>query len=181
MQELATSLPNVSLVTPNPIRDAPQAVEWLKGEAGKETLLLMGNPEKSIVAPSLNAEHERLEQFLALARESKQLTWMMCYGEATVGAIWVDLEPTKHLPAPAIHLMIGDPNVRGQGIGKAAVTAVIKYLKTEAKYSKLYSRYLTSNAGSIKLLHGFGFTHLGPAYLDEDGLEFQNVVLSLTD
>lgn len=181
MHDLPTSLPELSLVTPDPGRDAAQAVEWLKGDAGKETLMLMGNPEAKIEPPSLEAERERLEKFITLAREGRQLTWMMRCADATVGAIWVDLEPTKHLAAPAIHIMIGDPSVRGQGVGRAAMAAVIGYLRADGKYPKLYSRYLTTNTGSIKLLNGFGFTHLGPAYTDEDGLEFQNLVLSLTD
>lgn len=180
MNELATALPDLSLIAPEPKRDAPQAVEWLKGYAGKETLLLMGNLESRITQPSLATEQERLEQFVALAEAGKQLTWMMNLRGRTVGAIWVCLESTKHLPSPALHIMIGDPNVRGQGIGKAAVTAVINYLKTQKKYPKLYSRYLTTNEGSIKLLEGLGFIRLGSAYIDEDGLEFQNVVFDLT-
>ncbi len=179
MRELATTKPGLRLVAPNVDRDAPFAMTWLEGDAGKQTLLLMGNPESKISAPSPDQEHKRIEKFLTLAKENKQLTWMMRFGGKTIGAVWVDLQPTNHLPPPAIHIVVGDPSERGGGIGKAAVTAVIDYLKAKTNRTKLYSRYLTSNTGSIKLLSGFGFEHLGPAYLDEDGLEFQNVVLSL--
>jgi RimJ/RimL family protein N-acetyltransferase len=179
MHNLTTSLPELSLVTPDPARDAPQAVEWLKGESGKQTLLLMGNLEHKITAPTLDAEHQRLEEFLTLAKEEKQLTWMMRYQHKTIGAVWLELEATKHLPAPAVHIMIGDPSARRQGIGRATIAAIVQYLKAEAKHPNLYSRYLTSNAGSIKLLAGLGFTSLGSAYTDGDGLEFQNVVLNL--
>lgn len=179
MHDLVTTMPELCLVAPDPDRDAPQAVEWLKGELGKQTLLLMGNPGHKIAAPSLGAEHQRLEQFLDLAQEGKQFTWMMRYKQKTIGAVWIEFEPTKHLPAPAVHIMIGDPGARGHGVGKATIATVINYLQTETSYPRLYSRYLTTNAGPAKLLAGFGFASLGSAYTDEDGLQFQNIVMEL--
>ena len=74
--------------------------------------------------------------------------------------------------------MIGDPNVRGKGIGKASVGAVIEYLHQSGE-KMIYSRHLLSNYGSQKLLESLGFVKLDEPYTDKDNLSFQNVVIEI--
>ena len=175
MNNLETNLPGLLLLEPDSERDAPYAVKWLEGEAGKTTLKLMGNPESGINSTTLEAEKARLKDFNKLGREGKQMTWMMQLNGVTIGAVWVVITDTDHLPAPALSVMIGDPAARGQGIGTHAVQALIAYMRTATDYSSIYARHLVSNQASAHLLHSVGFTDFGPAYQDDDGLEFQNV------
>jgi RimJ/RimL family protein N-acetyltransferase len=75
--------------------------------------------------------------------------------------------------------MIGDPTVRGRGIGQAAVRAIMALLTQEGLYDTLYSRYLLQNSGSARLLAKVGFLEDGDSYVDGDGLAFQNVRIEL--
>jgi GNAT superfamily N-acetyltransferase len=177
LRELATSLPDLSLVRPNLAKDAHQAVEWLQGPAGRDTLRLMGNTEAQNKPSTLSEEHNRLRDFITSTTED---TWMLRYQGKTIGAIWLSFEASDYLQAPSIRIMIGDPTVRGRGIGGAAVTALIEQLAQAGKTEYLYSRYLIGNTGSATLLARLGFTHDGNTYHDRDGLEFQNVRLALT-
>lgn len=179
MDTLHTSLPDLRLTAPDVERDAPIAVQWLEGEVGRNTLQLMGNPVETIVEPSLEAEKERIQSFLSLEGQKKQLTWMIQFREKTVGAVWVELEPTEHLPAPAIHIMIGDPSVRGQGVGESTVNTVFGFLADTLKFDKVYSRHLTGNQPAHLLLERAGFEDYEEQYRDTDGLEWQNVQLKL--
>jgi len=166
---LPTDLVDLTLARPDIDRDAPRSVEWLNGPAGPETLRLMGNAH--IQPTTLAAEQQRLRDFIAA---TDQITWMLRYHGRTVGAVWASLTATDHLRAPSLHIMIGDPAARGQGVGYAALKALIQQL---GQYECLYSRYLIDNIGSAKLLKKLGFMQDGPSYRDEDGLAFQNVKL----
>jgi RimJ/RimL family protein N-acetyltransferase len=137
----------------------------------------MGTPLEKIVEPSLEAEKARIQEFLTLEEQEKQLTWMIQFREKTVGAVWVELEPTNYLPAPAIHIMIGDPSVRGQGIGENTVNTVLSFLRSDAKYDTVYSRHLVKNQTATVLLEKAGFEDYEDRYKDADGLEWQNVQL----
>ena len=176
MIELATKNPEVRLLAPLVERDAPFAVEWLKGDMGKQTLLLMGNVEANITIPSLEAEKERIQNFI---NAKDQLTWMISFREKTVGAVWVNLVASKYLEAPAIHIMIGDPDVRGRGVGEASMRAVIDYLRDTSDETFVYSRHLVSNPPAARLLTKVGFENLNSPYPDADGLMWQNVRLVL--
>jgi len=176
LKELPTGLPGLSLVRPNIEQDAPLAVEWLAGPSGRETLRLMGSTDEHNKPSTLEDERRRLRDFIT---STSQITWMMRYEGRTVGVVWLRLDVTTHLSAPSIHLMIGDPGVRGRGIGAAAIRALIEQLKSDRRYEYLYSRYLTDNAGSAKLFKNAGFAEDGASYQDEDGLSFQNVKLRL--
>lgn len=167
---LKTSLPDLELVLPDVERDAAPSVAWLEGASGRETLALMGNTEADNRPSDLKTEQARIRSFL---ESTNQITWALRYHNQTVGAVWVSLEPTTYLPAPSVHIMIGDPAVRGKGLGSAALQAVISYLKT--KYSLAYSRHLSTNSGSKKLLEKLGFEPMGPSYEDADGLKWQNL------
>jgi predicted GNAT family N-acyltransferase len=176
LQELPTDLPGLVLVRPNIAKDAQLAVNWMAGPAGRETLRLMGNSEKDNHPSTLEEEQQRLRDFTTA---TNQITWMMRYQGRSVGAVWINLESSEHQQAPSIDIMIGDPAVRGQGIGTAAINSFIEQFKRTHPDEYLYSRHLMENAGSAKLLKNSGFTKDGQSYQDEDGLRFQNVKLNL--
>lgn len=176
VSSLETANPSVRLVEPDVDRDAPTSLKWLEGAIGRNTLLLMGVSEKENTESSLDKEQERIKDFIT---KEDQLNWMIQLDDAIIGSIWVDLEPTEELPAPALHIMIGDPRARGQGVGLASTSAVIEYLKDQ-KVTQLYSRSLAKNSAASKLLDANGFQNLGDTYVDSDGLEWQNATLDLT-
>ena len=178
LKQIKTELSDLILVGPNILTDPEVAVPWLEGEAGRDTLRLMGSTEEHNKPSTINEEEQRVRSFVT---STNQRTWMLNYQDKTVGAIWVDLKLSDYLSAPSIHLMIGDPKVRGFGIGRAAVLAVINLLSEEGTNKVLYSRHLVENLGSAKLLAKIGFTKAGDAYYDSDGLEFQNVLLKLDE
>jgi GNAT superfamily N-acetyltransferase len=175
--ELHTNMPGLELVTPDVDRDPPAAVGWLAGEAGRSTLRLMGNTEEHTGPTTLAIERDRVQGFLD-SRE--RLTWTLNLVGRPVGVIWIDLGPTDHVLAPAVHLMIGDPTARGHGVGRAALAAVIDHISGTGEHAGLYSRHLTSNRPVTNLLASAGFRSLGEPYVDSDGLRWQNVLLDLT-
>lgn len=169
---IKTSLPGLSLTIPNLEADPEISLGWLAGEAGRETLRLMGSTEANNRPSTLKDERQRVRDFIT---STKQRTWSLRYGGKTIGAIWVNLKPTEYLGAPSLHLMIGNPAERGQGIGSAATQAVIELLMKEGRYEMLYSRHLVGNTGSTKLLAKTGFANDGGQYQGADGLPYQNV------
>lgn len=170
---LETADPQVHLVEPDIERDAALGVEWLGGDLGRNTLRLMGVTDGNNNPSTLEEERERVHGFIT---KEDQLNWMIAYGGRVVGSVWVDLEPTQYVPAPAVHIMIGDPEARGKGIGSAAIKAVIDHLKLTGA-AHVFSRHLVENAGAAHLLHYLGFTNLGEPYSDKDSLRWQNVSL----
>lgn len=169
---IETSLPGLSLTIPNLEADPEVSLGWLAGEAGRETLRLMGSTEAGNRPSTLKDEQQRVRDFIT---SSEQRTWSLRYESKTVGAIWISLEPTEHLGAPSVHIMIGDPAARAKGIGSAAVQAVVDLLLEEGEYRVLHSRHLVENIGSAKLLAKAGFINDGGEYRDADGLAFQNM------
>ena len=176
LREIPTSLPDLVLVMPSVVRDAPIAVGWLTGAPGRETLRLMGNTDDHNKPSTIVEEQERIRDFIT---DTEHTTWTMLYKGIPVGAVWVDRMETKYLKAPSVHIMIGDPSVRGQGIGEATIKTVTHLMKEEGRYEKIHSRYIASNQGSMKLLAKLGFSNDGNNYKDENGLEWQNVILDL--
>lgn len=163
------------LIEPDVERDAPISLEWINGDAGRETLVNMGNLPESITATTLEAERQRVRDFL---EADNQRTWMIKVGDNIVGATWVDLKATEYLAAPAVHIMIGDASVRGDGVGSEAIQAVISKLRAEGNRT-LYSRHLSSNEAAAHLLEKQGFENDGEAYQDADNLLWQNMKLRL--
>lgn len=106
---LETPISKVNLIEPDIERDASLGVKWLEGAMGRNTLMLMGVPESTIKPPTLDQEKVRVENFIS---QPNQLNWMIQYENKVVGSIWVDLIPKERVEAPAIHLMIGDPEAR---------------------------------------------------------------------
>lgn len=178
MSDLSTTITELNLAKPVPDRDSVFALSWFGSENGRDTLLKMGNAPDEISTPTLEGERATIEEFLTLEIEGQQKTWMLRYGEVTIGAAWIDLVENHGVKAPSIHLMIGDPSYRGRGIGKVVMGAMITYLK-ETGNSTVYSRHLVSNEAVIGLNHSLGFVSDGHAYTDKNGLEWQNIKLSL--
>lgn len=170
---LVTTNPAVELIEPNVERDAVLGVAWLEGELGRSTLTLMGVADKDNKPTSLGAEQERVKGFI---ERPDQLNWMIQHEDKVVGTVWVDLVDSEELPAPSVHIMIGDPAMHGKGVGSASIQAVLKHL-TQKGHQTIYSRHLTKNNGAQKLLESLGFQPLGGTYADKDGLEWQNVRL----
>ena len=172
---IETDDPNIRLIEPDIKRDAALGVEWLQGDIGRATLSSMGVADKDNKPTDIEFERRRIKGFIERA---DQLNWMIDYQGKVVGSIWVDLEKVGSVPAPAIHIMIGDPEMRGKGIGYTVTNKVIEYLQKGRNAGNIYSRHLTMNSSASNLLGSLGFEHLGESYTDEDGLEFQNVVKS---
>ncbi|MEI7819195.1 MAG: GNAT family N-acetyltransferase [bacterium] len=172
---LRTADPNLILIEPNIERDAVNGVKWLEGDQGVATLLKMGVPKSDIEPTSIEAERQRVNEFLT---KPDELNWMIEYKGQVVGSIWADLKPTKYIPSPTVAIMIGDPAARGQGIGFKALEAVKSYFKNIGE-TKVYARYLTGNDASRQLTTRSGFVKEGDTYMDQDDLEWQNVVLAL--
>lgn len=178
MPDLPTSIAELVLTHPVPNRDVGFALSWFKGESGRHTLLKMGNTPDSINEPTYEDELATLEEFLVLDNEGRQKTWMLRYGEVTIGAAWIELIKNHGIEAPSVHLMIGNPTFRGKGIGKATMSSMIRYLKEDG-YDTAYSRHLTSNEAVARLNRSLGFISDGHTYTDKDGLEWQNIKLDL--
>jgi RimJ/RimL family protein N-acetyltransferase len=169
---LATTNPKLVLVPPNVERDAPNGVEWLQGPAGRDTLARMGVTDANNHPSTLTEERARIADFI----ENRQhLAWMMRLNNKIVGVVEVSFKASEHVPLPSISIMIGDVSARGQGLGYAALTAVVEYLTKVRKFSRLYARYLTSNTDSEALFHRLDFHAYGDPYVDADGLSWQNV------
>lgn len=168
---------NIKLVKPNIERDAPFALGWFKSDYGKQTLLLMGNAENEIKPATLNSEKKTLQKFIELEKSNEQLTWMIQADNKTIGSVWIELKDTEFVKSPAVHMMIGDPEYRGKGIGKAIMFEMIKYAKEKLKSSVIYSRHLVSNKPVTALLDSFSFIDDGKSYIDSNNLEWQNIKL----
>ena len=178
MSDLSTSIPKLVLTSSVPDRDATFALSWFDSETGRDTLLKMGNTPDEITKPSLQGELATLEEFISLENEGKQKTWMLRHGEVTIGAAWIDLVENHGVEAPSVHLMIGDPSYRGKGVGKAVMNTMIAYLKHSGN-DTVYSRHLVSNKVVTGLNRSLGFVDDRQSYVDENGLEWQNIKLSL--
>ena len=169
--QLETASADVNLIRPDIERDAVISVGWLEGNLGRSTLKLMGVAESEMSTPTLEGERKRIESFI---EQHNQLNWMIKYKDEVVGAIWVDLITKDSVDSPALHLMIGNPEVRGKGIGYASSRAVMYYLKKEG-FERVYSRHLAENKIAAKLLTDLGFSKDSEPYIDDNDLKWQNV------
>ncbi len=164
----------IKLIEPVLERDAKLGVTWLNGELGRATMRSMGNTEETIdkiLPTTIEQELERVRGFL---EREDQLNWMIEYDGKVVGSVWVDLDNSEYLPGPSVHIMIGDSNMRGKGVGTSTIGAVLGYLEKQG-HDVVYSRHLATNEGSEKLLKSLGFIDLGEPYIG-DTLEFRNMV-----
>ena len=171
---LATPDARVRLVAPVVARDSALSVRWLNGTQGRDTLRMMGVPEREIRPPSLDEETDRVAGFIG---RTDQYNWMIEFGGRIVGAIWVDLEPSAMLAAPAVSYMIGDPSARGHGVAGAALAAVLDFMSGQG-CPALYARALVTNAASARVLLRAGFADVGDPYLEHgNGLIWRTFVM----
>lgn len=175
IKQLTTDKPEVKLIEPDVDRDAPLGVYWLADPHGRYTLKMMGVPDKDNRPSTLAEETQRMHQFI---ENKDQYNWMIEDSNQVIGTIWVDLLPAHGQQSPSLSIMLGDPEVRGGGIGYSVSLSVIDYLRS-LKYSTLHSRHLVENLASKSLLEKLRFTNDGQSYFDEDGLHWQNVKLIL--
>ena len=179
MAELKSSLAKLTFIKPYPVEHAPTTLDWFESRDGPETLRLMGNPESEIGVPSLETEIQILEEFVSLETEGKQITWMINFEDTVIGVAWIELVENHTVKSPSVHLMIGDKKYRGKGIGTATMQALITCIKDTATTKYVYSRHLKSNHVVAKMNAGLGFEDDGAPYVDNDGLEWQNIVLAV--
>jgi hypothetical protein len=170
IEQLSTSDSAVQLVEPNIERDAALGVSWLAGDSGRMTLKLMGVTDEDNRASTLNIERQRVAEFL---RSKEQYNWMISASGKIVGSAWVDLKPTKYIQAPAISIMLGDPESRSKGIGGLVFKTVTEFLEKQG-HGTIYARHLIENDVSKSLLARSGFVTDGEQYTDGDGLRWQN-------
>lgn len=170
--------PNIELLQPDIERDAPFALSWFTRPEGKDTLLRMGNAENEIPEPSLEAERERIREFIQLEAENKQITRMISVDSVTIGAVWLELIEMRGVKPPSLHIMIGNPDYRGMGIGKRAMIEALEIARSMG-YKAIYTRYLTHNAEIKKLNDSLGFVDDGEPYTDNNGLTWQHIKLNL--
>lgn len=172
----ALTAPNrpVRLVMPVVTRDGALGVRWLSGSQGRDTLRMMGVPDDHIAPASLEEETARIASFIGRA---DQYNWMIEFKGTIVGAIWVDLQSSATLAAPAVSYMVGDPSARGKGVAGASLAAVTDFMSGEG-FTTLHARALVTNDPSARVLFRAGFARAGDPYIDpEDGLLWQNFVL----
>ena len=170
---LATPDARVRLVAPVVARDSALSVRWLSGSQGRDTLRMMGVPEGEIRPPGLDEESARVASFIA---RPDQYNWMIEFGGRIVGAIWVDLEPSPMLAAPAVSYLVGEPSARGHGVAGAALAAVLDFMSGQV-CPTLHARVLVTNAASARVLLRAGFADVGDPYLEHgNGLIWRTFV-----
>lgn len=173
--ELLTSIEEIRLVPPDLERDPPLSTEWLAGESGRLTQQSMGIPDKDIQEePTLEGEEERIRMMM---ESDHHIVWMIDLDGDIVGAVEAELNPTKYLDAPSVHVMIGDTAARGRGVATAALRSVIDWLQSTHEDIFIFTRYLVNNEASAQLLLKVGFEQDGEPYIDDEGLKWQNVIL----
>lgn len=168
--DLASDDHSIRLIEPMLERDARLGVTWLNGSIGHESQRLMGNVPSEIKDTTLEQQQELVRRFI---EQKNEINWMIEVDGSVVGSIWVHLEADKLVGAPSISVMIGDPMVRGRGVGRAAVRLVIDWARDELGVP-LLMRALTDNVVSKALIVRLGGTQDGPVYRDDDDLEWQN-------
>jgi RimJ/RimL family protein N-acetyltransferase len=169
----APNLP-VRLVMPIVTRDSALSVRWLTGRQGRETLQMMGVPDDHIAPASLEAEAARIASFLD---RTDQYNWMIELDGTIVGAIWVDLQRSAMLAAPAVSYMVGDPSARRKGVAGASLAAVTDFMSGEG-FTTLHARALVTNEASTRILLRAGFARANDPYIDPgDGLFWQNFAI----
>lgn len=169
---------DIALVRPHVERDATFVFEWFQRPEGRQTLLSMGNAEHEIHESTLDGEKATLREFIELEKNDKQVTRMIVTQHKTIGAVWIDLIENHGVKSPSVHVMIGDPDFRGKGVGFVVMQSAIDYARNVLKARAVYSRHLTTNEAVIRLNEKIGFMPDGTPYTDENNLRWQNVVIT---
>ncbi len=168
---------DVLLLKPDVERDAPFALGWFSRAEGRQTLLSMGNAEDEIEEATLDGEKATIQEFIDLEKDGRQITRMIVVNGVTIGAVWIELFENHGVKSPSVHIIIGNPDYRGKGIGTSAMQSAIHYAIHELGATNVYSRHLLSNKGISAVNAKLGFKVDGDAYEDENGLVWQNVKL----
>ncbi len=168
---------DIQLIKPNVDRDAPFALGWFSWPEGKQTLLSMGNAENEIEESTLEGEKDTIREFIELEINSRQITRMISVGNKTIGAVWVELFENHSVKFPSIHIIIGNPEYRGKGIGSFVMKEAINYVINELHFNTIYSRHLVSNQAITAVTKSLGFKPDEKPYTDDNGLVWQNIKL----
>lgn len=169
---------DICLLPINVERDAAFAHSWFTRPGGRDTLLSMGNAEHEIVESTLAGECATMRQFIDKEERREQITRAIVVGKITVGVVWIELHENHGVRAPSVHIMIGDVAYRGKGIGSRVMRAMIDYAFMDLHAQVVYSRHLADNTTVAMLNRRLGFIVDGAAYSDENGLLWQNVMVT---
>lgn len=176
---MRSSREDIHLLPPDVDRDAKFALAWFSRSEGKQTLLSMGNTEADIQRSTLEGERKIMQEFIELEKAGKQITRVVVVDDMTVGVVWVELFENHGVKSPSIHIMIGNPDYRGKGIGRVVMRSAIDYARDTLQSRTIYSRHLSGNVPVVKLNQSLGFINDGTPYEDENGLIWQNIVMKL--
>ena len=170
---------DIKLLPPDVDRDATFALAWFSRSEGRQTLLSMGNTEDDIEESTIKGERKIMQDFLELEKAGKQITRVIVVEENTIGVVWIEHFENHGVKSPSIHIMIGNPDFRGKGIGRAVMQSVIEHIRSTLKADAIYSRHLSANTTVARLNESLGFMKDGDTYEDDNGLVWQNVVMML--
>lgn len=170
---------DIQLLRPDIKRDAIFALSWFDRSEGRQTLISMGNAEHEIKPTTLEDEKITLSEFIKLEKEEKQITRMIVADNKTIGAVWIELFSNHGVKPPSIHIMIGNPDYRGKGIGRSVMEAAIDYINHSLHQNIIYSRHLISNQTISLVSSSLGFKPDGAAYTDKNNLVWQNIKLTI--
>ncbi len=170
---------DIQLIVPDVERDAVFALGWFERPEGRQTLLSMGNAEHEISAPTIEGEKETIRQFIQLEFDNKQITRMISVDNKTIGAVWIELYHNHSVQPPSVHIIIGNPEYRGKGIGASVMKSAIDYANKVLGYQTVYSRHLVNNQAIAAVNKTLGFKDDSVSYIDDNGLVWQNVKLEI--
>ncbi len=176
---MQTDNPSIRLLPPDIDRDVPFALSWFQRPEGHATLLSMGNAEHEIAPSTTESETAIIGEFIKFEKQQKQITRMIVVDDMTIGVVWIELEENHNVRPPSIHIMIGNPDYRGKGIGKSVMQAAINYIKNTLHLDTIYSRHLVDNIAVANLNESVGFEKDGLAYTDNNGLVWQNIKIDI--
>lgn len=168
---------DITLISPDVDRDAPIATRWMAGEDGRQTQQSMGIPPQDIHEHTLAESRKLFEDFVSTQDE---IVWMIQYKGEVGGIVEVSTKIAPEEHGPSLSIMIGDVSMRGKGIGTRVMRRVIEYLFAEG-YPEVNARYLVDNDASRAMNASVGMREVGQAYVDDDGLEWQNVRIQAID
>jgi len=170
---------DIQLLSPEVDRDAPFAHSWFTRPEGHQTLLSMGNAEHEIEESTLEGERKTTQEFIDLEKSGKQITRVIVVDGVTIGVVWIELFENHGIKPPSIHIMIGNSDYRGKGIGQAVMQSAINYVRDTLKLKTIHTRHLAKNVPVSKLNESLGFKKDGDTYKDKNGLVWQNIVIAL--
>lgn len=176
---MQTDNSNIQLLLPDINRDVLFTLSWFQRPEGHATLLSMGNAEHEIEPSTIESEAAILREFIELEEQRKQITRMIVVDHETIGVVWIELQENHGVQPPSIHIMIGNPDYRGKGIGKTVMKAAINYVRNTLRMETIYSRHLANNTAVANLNQSLGFEKDGSPYTDSNGLVWQSIKMNL--